>query len=270
MDRAHCLGREGHPRRARQPQAVLDVRLGALLRQVVQPVLDGHPLRQRRVEPEVLLDLRQPEEHQADQLALRHFQVEQAAELFHQLARGQHLRFVDEDHGLLAGFVNAHQPLVELAEQRQLVLAGRIDTQLQRDALEQPRRGHAAVDDDEERRLVLGLGQRVEQPARQRSLARADVANEDAKPLHLRAEVRQPHQRLRVLRRVEVEARDRRVRERLLRQLVVIEVIHGLAPLAVDPQGGALGALSNGCIRRTRSCGPCARPPIPGPVRRCS
>jgi len=80
-------------------------------------------------------------------------------------------------------------------------------------------------------------------------LAGADVADQDAEALHPGAEVRQPHQRLRVLGRVEVEARDRRVGKRLLRQLVVVEVVHGLAPLDVDPQGGACGAFSIGFIR---------------------
>src|SRR4051812_40727623 len=52
-----------------------------------------------------------------------------------------------------------------------------------------------------------------------------------------------------MLGRVEVEARDRRVGERLLGQLVIVQVVHGLAPLAVE----------RGFITRTRSCGSCAR-----------
>src|SRR5882762_3652162 len=103
--------------------------------------------------------------------------------------------------------------------------------QLQGDALEQPGSGHAAVDDHQQGGLVLVLRERIEQPARQRGLPRADVADEDAEPLHLRAEVREPHQGLRVLRRIEVEARDRRVRERLLGQLVVVEIVHQTKPI---------------------------------------
>src|SRR6266436_6482448 len=216
MDRGDGARRERHPRRSAQPEAMLDVGLRALRIEVVQPVFHGHALRQRRIELQVLLDLRQPEEDQVEQLPFRDFQVEQPAELLHQLPGGEHLRLVDQDHRLLAGFVDADQPLVELAEQGELVLAGRVDAQLQGDALEQPGSGHAAVDDHQQRGLVLVLRKRIEQPA---------------EPLHLRAEVREPHQGLRVLRRVEVEARDRRVRERLLGQLVVVEIVHQTKPI---------------------------------------
>src|SRR6266850_1999467 len=231
MDRGHGGGRERHPRRSTQPEAMLDVRLCALRIEMVQPVFHGHALCQRRIELQVLLDLRQPEEDQVEQLPFRDFQVEQPAELLHQLPGGEHLRLVDQDHRLLAGFVDADQPLVELAEQGELVLAGRVDAQLEGDALEQPGSGHAAVDDHQQGGFVLVLRERIEQPACQRGLPRADVADEDAEPLHLRAEVREPHQGLRVLRRVEVEARDRRVRERLLGQLVVVEIVHQTKPI---------------------------------------
>src|SRR5216684_4840906 len=62
-----------------------------------------------------------------------------------------------------------------------------------------------------------------------------------------------------MLGRVEVEARDRRVGEGLLGQLVVVEIVHGLAPLAVDTQCGACGALWTVFIKRTRSSGSCGR-----------
>jgi hypothetical protein len=56
------LGGEGHPGRAGQPQAVFDVGLGGLGGEGLQLVAEGHALGERRVQLEVLLDLRQPEE----------------------------------------------------------------------------------------------------------------------------------------------------------------------------------------------------------------
>ena len=193
---------------------------------MLEAELDRDALGERRIEAQVLLDLGQSEEDQREQLALGDLEVEQPAELLHQLAGGEHLRLVDEDHGLLARLVNLDEALVELAEQRELVLARGLDAELQGDALEQPGSGDAAVDDDEQRGLVLGLGKRVEQPSRERRLPRADVSDEDAEALHLAAQVRQPHQRLRVLRRVEVEAGDGSVGKGLLGQLVVVEIVH--------------------------------------------
>src|SRR5207244_6770027 len=78
-------------------------------------------------------------------------------------------------------------------------------------------------------------------------LARAAVAHQDAQVLHLRADVGQPDQRLRVLGRVEVEARNRRVGERLLGQLVVIEIIHQTKPILRFLRG-APGGSGSGCV----------------------
>src|SRR5262249_3149552 len=86
-------------------------------------------------------------------------------------------------------------------------------------------------DDHQQRRLVLVLRERIEQPARQRRLARADVTDQDAEALHLRAEMGEPDQGLRVLGRIEVETRDRRVGEGLLGQLVVVGIVHQTKPI---------------------------------------
>ena len=217
--------------RAGQPQPVLDVGLGVLGLERLEPVLERHPLRQRRIEAEVLLDLGQAEEDEGEELALRDLEVEQAAELLHQLPRGQHLRLVDEHHRLLPLLVDPHQPLVELREERQLLLGRRLDAELQGDAAEQPAGGDAGVDDDQQRRLVLLLREAVEHAPRQRGLAGADVAHQHRQPLHVGDGVGEPHQRLRVLRRAEVEARDRRVGEGLLVELVEVEVVHAGASL---------------------------------------
>src|SRR5205085_7749960 len=124
---------------------------------------------------------------------------------------------------------------------------------------EQPLGGDAAVDDDQQRRVVFVLRKRIEQPARERRLSRADVAHQDAEPLHLRAEVRQPDQRLRVLGRVEVETRDGRVREGLLGQLVVVEIVHQTKPillLRAGPGGGSGSREPSGATGRDPAVAP--------------
>src|SRR5216684_1049776 len=66
--------------------------------------------------------------------------------------------------------------------------------------------------------------------------------HQDAQALHRRVQVRQPHQRLRMLGRVEVEARDRRVGERLLGQLVVVEIVHQTNPILLFLRAGRGGS----------------------------
>jgi len=56
----HRAGRERHPGGAGQAQPVLDVGLGAIGVQMLEPVLHRYTLRQRRIELQVLLDVRQP------------------------------------------------------------------------------------------------------------------------------------------------------------------------------------------------------------------
>ena len=67
----------------------------------VSKFFDGLTMK-RWIEAEVVLDLGQAEEDQREQLALGDLEVEQPAELLHDLARGEHLGLVDQDHGLLA------------------------------------------------------------------------------------------------------------------------------------------------------------------------
>src|SRR3954470_8020274 len=79
----HRFAGERHAGGAREPQAVLDVRLGALRIEMLEPELHRDPLCEGEIEAEVLLDLRQTEEDDREQLALGHFEVEEAAELLH-------------------------------------------------------------------------------------------------------------------------------------------------------------------------------------------
>src|SRR3954468_20730794 len=58
----HRFAGERHPGGACEPQAVLDVGLGALGIEMLEPELHRDALRQRRIEAQVLLDLRQTEE----------------------------------------------------------------------------------------------------------------------------------------------------------------------------------------------------------------
>src|SRR6218665_3021790 len=70
VDGQQGLGGEGHARGAGQPQAVLDVGLGGLGGEGLELVAQRHALGERRVQLEVLLDVRQAEEHEGDELAL--------------------------------------------------------------------------------------------------------------------------------------------------------------------------------------------------------
>ena len=241
---------------------MLDVGLGAVGVQMLEPVLHRYTLRQRRIELQVLLNVRQAEEDQVEELALGHFEVQEPPELLHDLPGGEHLRLVDQDHGLLPGLVNAHEALVQLSEQGQLRLAGRLHAELKGHALEQPGGGHAAVDDHQQRGFVLVLRERVEQPARERRLPRSDVSDQDPEALHLRAQMREPHQRLGVLWRVEVEARDRRVGEGLLGQLVVVEIVHQTKPILRFLRAGSGGG--------SGSRPPPGRDPAVGPEVPCA
>src|SRR5207245_2494122 len=107
--------------------------------------------------------------------------------------------------------------------------------------------------------FVLVLRERVEQPARERRLPRSDVSDQDPEALHLRAQMREPHQRLGVLWRIEVEARDRRVRERLLGQLVVVEIVHQTKPIFRFLRPGSGGGSGS------REPGPPGRDPAVAP-----
>ena len=57
---------------------------------------------------------------------------------------------LDEDHRLLAALMDLHQPLVDLRQQRHLVIAGLRHAQLQGDLPEEPFRRDGRVDDHQE------------------------------------------------------------------------------------------------------------------------
>ena len=124
VDRFDRLRTEGVLAAAGLPQPEFQVGGGVSGGERGQADAHRHALLQRWVELEILLDLGQAKEHEGQQLPLRHLEIQQPAELLHQLARLQHLRFVDQHDSFAALFVDLQQTLVELRQKSQLLLRG--------------------------------------------------------------------------------------------------------------------------------------------------
>ena len=144
-----------------------------------------HPLLERLVEGEGLVEALQPEKDEGHELVRGQLQVEQPAELLHELARLQHLGLVDEHHRLAPLLLDREEAVVDRRERLDLVLGDRLDAELRGDLAQQPLRRDGGVHHHEEGGLELALVQLVEEAAGERRLSGADVADEDREP-HVR------------------------------------------------------------------------------------
>src|SRR4051812_73893 len=88
----HRFAGERHAGGACEPQAVLDVGLGALGIEMLEPELHRDALRQRRIEAQVLLDVRPTREDKREEAGPGDLQGEEGAGRLPQLSCGQHTR----------------------------------------------------------------------------------------------------------------------------------------------------------------------------------
>jgi hypothetical protein len=219
-------------------QAVADVVLRLLAAQRGQVVARGHALGElaQLVPAQHLLQLRLAHEHDLDELLGVRLQVRDEADLLQHLRR-EVLRLVDEEDDVAALRARLEQEPVERVH---VVLQGRTrgrDVQVFEDGAQQLGRGQGGVEHER------GGGARIEarqEVARERGLARADLARDEDEPALLLAPELEVREGLGVtLGEVQVLGVGGQV-ERLLREAVegLVHLLPSTLDVAADAVAG--------------------------------